>query len=265
MQTFSLMATQRKTQIGMRQNVSLIQLSAIVALVMIWQLVAILLESTLFPPPTAIAAQLWAELVSGELPQHMGYTLGRVAAGFGLSMLAGSLVGMLMGTKARLDSLFNPLLILLLNIPALVVIFLCFIWFGLNEFAAVLAVVINKTPNVAVTIREGARSIDRGLLDVAKAYRLPAWKTFKSVYFPQLHPYLLAASRSGLPLVWKIILVVELIGCSNGIGFKLGVYFQYFDITSILAYTLAFALLVALIESLIVRPWEKSVMRWRSC
>ncbi len=59
------------------------------------------------------------------------------------------------------------------------------------------------------------------------------------------------------------MLVVELLGCSEGVGFQLGIFFQYFEITNVLAYTLAFVVVILLIETVIIRPWEKAVMRWR--
>jgi NitT/TauT family transport system permease protein len=52
---------------------------------------------------------------------------------------------------------------------------------------------------------------------------------------PQLAPYLAAAAHSGLSLVWKIVLIVELLGRPNGVGFEIGVAFQLFDVTRILA------------------------------
>lgn len=73
----------------------------------------------------------------------------------------------------------------------------------------------------------------------------------------------MASARSGLALIWKIVLVVELLGRSNGVGFQLHIYYQFFDITSILAYTLAFAGVVLLIEALVMRPLENQLTRWR--
>ena len=68
-----------------------------------------------------------------------------------------------------------------LNIPALVTIILCYVWFGLNDWAAILAVAINKIPTVIVTVREGARAVDPRLLEVARAYRLGRRTTFLRV------------------------------------------------------------------------------------
>jgi NitT/TauT family transport system permease protein len=66
-----------------------------------------------------------------------------------------------------------------------------------------------------------------------------------------------------LALVWKIVLVVELLGASSGMGFKLGEFFQFFEIDAVLAYALTFVLIIVALETLLVRPWESRVMRWR--
>jgi NitT/TauT family transport system permease protein len=73
----------------------------------------------------------------------------------------------------------------------------------------------------------------------------------------------MAATRSGLALIWKIILVVELLGRSNGMGYQLHLFFQLFDVASILAYTIAFVAIIQLIELMILKPLDKKSLRWR--
>ena len=80
---------------------------------------------------------------------------------------------------------------------------------------------------------------------------------------PQLAPFLAASARSGLALIWKIVLVVELLGRSNGVGFQLHLFFQLFDVPSILAYTIAFVIVVQVLELGVLQPWERHVGRWR--
>ncbi len=232
-------------------------------LLLVWQLAAWLLQSNLLPGPIAVFASLWHHTVGGDLPYHLSVTLLRVIASFILAMLIGVAVGMLMGSRQHWDDWLDGLLILGLNIPALVTIILCYIWFGLTEAAAVLAVAVNKIPTVIVAVREGARAIDHDLLALGKVYRLPRSATFFKIYLPQLYPYLFGAARNGLALIWKIVLVVELLGRSNGVGFQLHSFFQFFDIESILAYTFAFVLVILAIEALLMRPLEKRLNRWR--
>ncbi len=228
-----------------------------------WQLLSLVLSSPLLPGPMAVLLRGWEYLVQGDLLYHLGLTLIRVAAAFVIAMAVGTAFGMLMGSRRRWDASLDGLLVLGLNIPALVTIILCYIWFGLTEVAAIAAVAVNKIPTVIVTVREGARATDRHLMEVADVYRLSRRDTFIKVYLPQLYPYLMAAARNGLALIWKIVLVVELLGRSDGVGFQLGTYFQFFDISSILAYTLAFALVVLLVEGVLIRPLEKRLTRWR--
>ena len=80
---------------------------------------------------------------------------------------------------------------------------------------------------------------------------------------PQLLPYLAAAARSGLSITWKIVLVVELMGRPNGVGFVLNMYFQSFDVTGIVAYGLGFAAIMLVVETALLQPWEKRANAWR--
>jgi NitT/TauT family transport system permease protein len=238
-------------------------LSALSFLVL-WQATASAAASPLLPGPTTVASAFLRLAVDGRLVFDLGITLLRVVASFALAMAAGSAIGILMGHSRRVDGLFDVWLVLGLNIPALVIIFLCYVWLGLGELAAIVAVALNKVPNSAVILREGARSVDRELLQVADVLRLSWGRRMRSVYLPQLYPYFMAATRSGLSLIWKIVLVAELIGRSNGVGFQLGVYFQFFDITNILAYTASFVAVVLAVESWVIRPFERRLTRWRA-
>jgi len=201
--------------------------------------------------------------MSGQLPFHLGVTLLRLVVSFTIAMLLGCAIGIVLGRSKKLDAFFDNWLVIFLNVPALVTIILCYVWFGLVESAAILAVVINKLPNVIVTIREGTRALDRDLLEMARCYRFSKRKTLVHVIWPQLHPFVMGATRSGLALIWKIILVVELLGRSNGMGYQLHLFFQLFDVASILAYTIAFVAVIQLIELLVLKPLDKKALRWR--
>jgi ABC-type nitrate/sulfonate/bicarbonate transport system permease component len=115
-----------------------------------------------------------------------------------------------------------------------------------------------------VILREGARSLDTSLLQVAEVLRLPWGRKMRRAYLPQLYPYFMAATRSGLSLIWKIVLVVELVGRSNGVGFRLGLYFQFFDVANILAYSASFIAVMLAIEGFVIRPLERHLTRWRA-
>jgi ABC-type nitrate/sulfonate/bicarbonate transport system permease component len=237
---------------------------SLIVLAAVWEIAARLAGSTMLPTPVAVLAALYRDTRSGQLPLELGITMARVLAAFVVAMTAGTVIGFLMGRSRKLDLLLDGPLMLALNIPALVIIILCYLWLGLSEVAVIVAVALNKIPVVVVTTREGTRAIDARLLAVAQVYRVPRIVTLRRVILPQLYPYLIACARNGLALIWKIVLVAELLGRSNGVGFELSVFFQFFDITSILAYTLAFAAVVMVIEAGVMRPLEKRLLRWRA-
>ncbi|MCW8905185.1 ABC transporter permease [Sedimenticola sp.] len=240
-----------------------LQVTSLLLLLALWTLIALMTQTETLPTPWQVFLRIGGELNRGDLLSHCLITLGRVAAAFILAMAVGSAIGLYLGLHKTADRFFDPWLLVMLNLPALVVIILCYLWIGLNEVAAVLAVALNKIPNVAVTLREGAKALDRDLLEMARCYRLSRSTTLKAVIWPQLTPFIAAAARSGLALVWKIVLVVELLGRSNGVGFQLHLYFQLFDVTGILAYSLAFIVIIWGIEQGLIRPWERRVNRWR--
>jgi NitT/TauT family transport system permease protein len=237
--------------------------ASLLALIASWQLAAMAMGSDLLPTPGRVFEVLLAEIANGRLLYHLSATLARLAISFTLAMGAGTALGMLLGRHRKLDAFLDSWLILALNMPALVIIILCYVWFGLGEVAAIVAVVVSKIPNVVVTVREGTRSIDKSLLEMARVYRFDRWKTLRHVFWPQLYPFVMAASRNGLALIWKIILVVELLGRSNGMGYQLHLFFQMFDVAAILAYTVAFVVVVQAIESMAFKRLDAQSQRWR--
>ena len=236
---------------------------SLLALIVVWQVLALYLNNHLLPAPALVAKVFWQECVTGQLPYHLGVTLLRLVVSFSVAMVLGCAIGILLGRSKKLDAFFDNWLVIFLNVPALVTIILCYVWFGLVESAAILAVVINKLPNVIVTIREGTRTLDQDLLDMARSFQFSKRKTLVHVIWPQLHPFVMGATRSGLALIWKIILVVELLGRSNGMGYQLHLFFQLFDVASILAYTIAFVAVIQLIELVILKPLDRKSLRWR--
>ena len=241
----------------------MIKLVSLAALIAIWALVASFALPRLAPGPWPVWLAFLDELRHGDLIPHFAATLARVAAAFTLAMIFGVVFGYAMGRSRLINKAADPLLILLLNLPALVVIILAYVWVGLTETAAIGAVTLNKLPNVVVTLREGTRALDPALDEMGAVFRFSRWKALRHIVLPQLAPYVAAAARSGLSIVWKIVLVVELLGRPNGVGFALNTYFQLFDVAHILAYALSFVAVMLVIENFLVQPLERHANRWR--
>lgn len=237
-------------------------IASLAGLIAVWWIAALIADAPVLPGPPEVLEAARREM-AGDYFFHLGATVARVAAAFALAMSLGAAIGIALGMHRGADRYFSGWLTFFLNLPALVTIILCYVWFGLSEVAAITAVAINKIPNVATTLREGARALSRDLAEMAALYGLERGARLRHIVLPQLAPFFAVAARNGLALVWKIVLVVELLGRSNGVGYMLHLHFQLFDVATILAYAFGFILVVQAIELLILEPWERYATRWR--
>ncbi len=238
--------------------------ASLLAFVVLWFVLARLNgDPTILPSPADLVAPFKEELQSGELLRHMGITVLRVIAAFVLAMSVGTVLGLVMGTRPEIDRWLDPWLVVFLNLPALVLIVLCYLWIGLTETAAIAAVTLNKIPNVTSIVREGARALDPDLKAMAKVFRMRRGTYLRHVVLPQLAPFLAGASRSGIAVIWKIVLVVEFLGRSSGVGFQIHLYFQLFDVAMVLVYSLSFIGFMLCIEWALLQPAERRVRAWR--
>ena len=233
-------------------------------LLVVWQVLELVFAGRLFPGPLAVGAELWRLASAGSLLPDLGRTLVRACLGFVLAMGIGTVLGIVLGRQRWADRLFSAWLVVGLNLPSIVVAIVVYIWLGLTDLALILAVVINKVPLVIATVREGVRSFSRDYDELALALRMPLMRRLRLIALPQLLPFLLAAARTGLSLIWKIVLVFEVLGSDGGIGYRISVMFQFFDITGILAYSAAFVGVVLAFEYGVLRVLERRWLRWRS-
>lgn len=237
---------------------------SLAGLVVIWAMAAFLgADATVLPGPIEVWGLIRSEAASGELQTHILATLRRVAWAFTLAMLFGLVIGIAMGLNNTLNRWFGAWLVVLLNVPALVVIVLCYLWIGLNEVAAVTAVALNKTAMVAVTIREGVHALDPKLSEMSRSFRMGRVAKLRHIMLPQLWPFIASSTRNGLAIIWKIVLVVEFLGRSDGVGFQIHLYFQLFETAYVLAYALSFVALMLVLEYGVIAVIERRAVRWR--
>jgi NitT/TauT family transport system permease protein len=240
-------------------------LASFATFLLLWHVIALFANDVRrFPGPLTVFETMRKLSSAGELWPHIFVTLQSLVAAFTIAMLAGSVIGILLGKHPKADRFFDPWLILFLNLPAIVIITLCLIWGGFNQGSIITAVALNKIPNTAVTMREGTRALSRDLDEMALIYKFGWWKTLRHVTIPQLAPYFATAARAGLALIWKIVLVVEAFGGrGRGVGYQIAAAFQDFDVATILAYALTFILIVQVIETVFIQPMITKANAWR--
>ena len=252
-----------KTHTGTARNPAIIATS-LAALGVFWWILALTLDdASVLPAPDEVWRVTVDEARDGTLFFHIGVTLRRVVLAFALAMTVGTALGLILGLHPRLNRWLDPWVVVFLNLPALVVIVLAYLWLGLNEVAAVVAVSLNKTAMVVVTVREGVLARDRAVSEMAHVFRMPLMRRLRHVLWPQLAPFLSTAIRNGLAVIWKIVLVVEFLGRGNGVGFQIHLYFQLFDTAHVMAYALSFVAVMLMIEYLLVQTGETRANRWR--
>ncbi|MEO1550164.1 MAG: ABC transporter permease subunit [Pseudomonadota bacterium] len=248
---------------GTARNPAVIALS-LSALVALWWLGALALaDASVLPTPGQVWRVMVEEAQAGELFFHMRTTLLRVIAAFILAMGVGTGLGLILGLSPRLNRWLDPWVVVFLNLPALVVIVLAYLWLGLNEVAAIVAVSVNKTAMVTVTVREGVLARNLQVSEMAQVFGMSRWAHLRHVLWPQLAPFVSTAVRNGLAVIWKIVLVVEFLGRANGVGFQIHLYFQLFETAHVMAYALSFVAVMLLIEYLLVQTGEARAGRWR--
>jgi NitT/TauT family transport system permease protein len=242
---------------------TIIKACGLLTLVIIWWIGSLILPPTILPGPGVVATELIKNYQEGVLLSNFMSTMTRIILGFILAMGAGIAFGTIMGLSRTAEEFFDLWIMVGITIPSLAILLILYILFGLNEFATVLAIGLSAFPAIAINVWQGVKSVDNKLLAMGRVYGVNKTRRFTQIVFPQIAPYLVASSRFGLGIIWKITVVAELIGRDSGIGFQLHFWFQLFNMPQVFAWTLFFTLIMLVIELGIFKPVERRLFRWR--
>jgi sulfonate transport system permease protein len=175
----------------------------------------------LVPPPSVIWNTLVELARSGELWLHVRATVGRVAAGFALGVISGTLFGAVSGYSALSRRVLDPSLQALRAIPSLAWVPLFILWFGIFETSKVLLIAVGVFFPVYLGVMGAIMSVDRKIVEVGRAFRLSGPALVRRILLPAVLPAYIVSLRSGLGLGWMFVVAAELLGASEGLGFLL--------------------------------------------
>lgn len=240
-----------------------LQLVSYGSLLLLWILGSRLLGSIL-PGPLETIAFIWRELERGTLLMHLWITTKRVVASFAVAMVVGVALGSAMGMSKRIDDLLQGWLIVSLTVPRILLFVVAYLSLGLNDRALIIALTITIIPTIIVAIREGSRAIDSSLVEMATAFRRTRSAIWTKVVLPQLTPFIVGTARGALALSWKMVVLGELLGRTSGVGYQISFYFQFFNMTGILAYGLTMMLMLAVIDQGVMGTLQRLAFRWRA-
>ncbi|MES2538065.1 MAG: aliphatic sulfonate ABC transporter permease SsuC [Pseudomonadota bacterium] len=234
-----------------------------VVLVLAWQLAAQAgwLSSRILPEPLAVGKAFWTLAASGELWTHVQKSLGRAIYSFAIGGGLGLLLGLLTGSFKTAETLLDTTLQMIRNIPALALIPLVILWFGIDEMSKLFLVSIGVFFPIYLNTFHGIRSVDKGLIEMAKSYGLSGWPLYRDVILPGALPSILVGVRFSLGLVWVLLIVAETISAQSGIGYMTMNAREFLQTDVVLVGILLYALLGKLADVL-SRTLERYWLRW---
>ena len=234
-------------------------------LLVVWQAASQFgwLSSRILPEPLAVARAFRTLAQSGELYMHVKVSLGRAIYGFVIGGGLGLLLGLLTGTFRSAETLLDTTLQMVRNIPALALIPLVILWFGIEETAKLFLVAIGVFFPVYLNTFHGIRSVDKGLIEMARSYGLSGWPLYRDVILPGALPSILVGVRFALGLVWVLLIVAETISAQAGIGYMTMNAREFLQTDVVLVGILLYALLGKLADVL-SRSLERYWLRWHT-
>lgn len=239
------------------------QLISLALLLTLWYAISYAVTADVVPTPTMTLSAFRDALNDGYVLSDLAITLLRMLGAFLLAMLIGVCVGMALGLVGWFRNIFGLWVTIAASIPGLLYVVTIYLWLGLNDEAAIISAALVVAPSVIFNTWQGMKSLDPDLSEMARAFGVPRRTIIRRVLLPQTLPFLFSTARVGLALTWKIIIFVELLGRSSGVGYRIQYWYQLFNMQRVLASALLFMLVMLIIELIVLRNLEKYFFQWR--
>ncbi len=234
-----------------------------IALLLAWELASRSgwLSTRVLPEPWAVVRAAWTLARSGELAHHVATSSWRAASGFAVGGGLALLLGLLTGSMTSAERVLDSSLQMLRNIPTLALIPLVILWFGIDESAKLFLVSLGVFFPIYVNTFHGIRSVDKGLIEMARSYGLSGWALYRDVILPGALPSILVGVRFSLGLMWVVLIVAETISAQAGIGYMTMNAREFLQTDVVLVGILLYALLGKLAD-LLSKGLERWLLRW---
>lgn len=234
-----------------------------VALIAAWQVSSAQgwLSSRVLPAPFDVLKAAWALAESGELWTHVQVSAGRALAGLAIGGGLGLLLGLLTGSLRWAETLLDSTVQMVRNIPALALIPLVILWFGIDESAKVFLIAVSVFFPIYLNTFHGIRNVDPGLIEMGRTYGLSRWQLYREVILPGAMSSILVGLRFSLGLMWVILIVAETISAQAGIGYLTMNAREFLQTDVVLVGILLYALLGKLAD-VFARGLEHWWLRW---
>lgn len=232
-------------------------------LLAVWQLASSLgwLSTRVLPAPLEVAHAAWKLTLSGELWTHVQVSAGRALLGLAIGGGLGLLLGLLTGSVKAFETLLDSTIQMVRNIPALALIPLVILWFGIDETAKLFLISVSVFFPIYLNTFHGIRNVDPGLIEMGRTYGLSRWQLYRQVILPGALSSILVGLRFSLGLMWVILIVAETISAQAGIGYLTMNAREFLQTDVVLVGILLYALLGKLAD-VFARALEQYWLRW---
>jgi ABC-type nitrate/sulfonate/bicarbonate transport system permease component len=228
-----------------------------------WQVITPMTGSRILPLPVEVLEAMWEQVRDGSLPEAFSVSLGRLAIGFVLALVVGSVVGLAMGMSPRIEAMFHDFVVVGLTFPYLIWGLLVAMWFGFGPIGPVLVVFIAGLPYVILNASEGVRDVSKDLRDMATAYEVPRERILRHLIVPSLSPFFFASLRYGLANGWKGLVLAEVFAATSGAGYVINEMREYGNFAGVVGFAVYFAIFSIVVERLVFGRLSRRVFRWR--
>lgn len=239
--------------------------TAVLVTLVIWQVIwsAGLVSPLFFTGPSAIASRFYTTLTNGTLVANIAYSGRNFLVGFALAVVAGVVLGVLIGWYRRLRLVIDPFINALYATPRIALIPLIIIWFGVDIWSKIVIIFLSGIFPVLVNTVVGIRALDRDLLRAARSFCASDWQIFRTIAVPGSVPFILAGVRQGVAHALIGVVVGEMLaGSPEGIGFMISYSGYNFNLDSLFLYVTVVAGAGIILTSLVERL-QARFERWR--
>ncbi|WP_322104734.1 aliphatic sulfonate ABC transporter permease SsuC [Paraburkholderia sp. J41] len=233
------------------------------AILALWEIGARLgvISTRVLPEPVAVLRAAWSLIESGEMWQDVRVSTWRALSGFAIGGSIGLALGLGTGLFKPVETALDSTVQMVRNIPALAMIPLVILWFGIGEEAKVFLVALGVFFPVYVNTFHGIRSVDANLVEMARSYGLKGFALYREVILPGALPSILVGVRFALGLMWVTLIVAETISAQSGIGYMTMNAREFLQTDVVVVGILLYAALGKLADWLAKRL-ERAALRW---
>ena len=234
-----------------------------IALVLVWEIAGRTgeLSARVLPEPLAVVRAAWGLMQSGEMWADVKISAWRALSGFAVGGAIGLALGLTTGLSKRADVALDSTIQMIRNIPALALIPLVILWFGIDESAKLFLVALGVFFPVYTNTYHGIRSVDAGLVEMARSYGVTGFALYRDVIAPGALPSILVGVRFALGLTWVMLIVAETVSAQAGIGYMTMNAREFLQTDVVVVGILLYALLGKLAD-LFAKALERALLPW---